>query len=130
MKRTLLVSLVLLLAGSVVATGQRRRPRARGAPAVPASQCDRLAAHLNDPDAKAKGVGEDKLDTQAVINACEAEVAGGPASPRLAFQLARGYLKAGRVEDAIEQLVAAARVQMADCPAKVIGGRILKVLTT
>jgi TPR repeat protein len=110
MKRMLAVSLVLLLAASVMAFGQqRRRTRARVAPAGPASQCDRLAAHLNDPQARARGVSDEALDAPAVIDACEAEAAADPASPRLAFQLARGYLKAGRVEDAIEQLVAAGK---------------------
>jgi TPR repeat protein len=109
MKRTLAVSLVLLLVTSVPAAGQRRRTRARATPAGPASRCDRLAAHLNDPGARAAGVGDDSLDAPAVIDACEAEAAADPASPRLAFQLARGYLKAGRLEDAVEQLVVAAR---------------------
>ncbi|HEX6185144.1 MAG TPA: tetratricopeptide repeat protein [Pyrinomonadaceae bacterium] len=110
MKRTLAVSLVLLLAASVMASGQqRRRTRARVAPSGPASQCDRLAAHLNDPQARARGVGDEALDASAVIDACEAEAAAEPDEPRLSFQLARGYLKAGRVEDAIEQLVAAGK---------------------
>lgn len=110
MKRTLAVSLGLLLAASALASGQqRRRPRARVAPAAAASPCDRLAAHPNDPLAASAGVGDERLDAAAVIEACGAESAADPSAPRLAFQLARGYLKAGRVEEAVEQLVEAAK---------------------
>jgi hypothetical protein len=53
-------------------------------------------------------VSDARLDAPAVINACEAEASLDPASVRLAFQLARGYLKAGRIEDAVERLLVAA----------------------
>lgn len=109
MKRTLVVSLVLLLTTSVLASGQQRRrsTRARAKPA--ASQCDRLAAHLNDPGARAAGVSDDALDADAVIEVCGAEAAADPAAARLSFQLARGYLKAGRAEEAVDSLVAGAK---------------------
>jgi TPR repeat protein len=110
MKRTLAVSLALFLATTVMAAGQqRRRTRARVKPAGAASRCDRLAAHLNDPEARAAGVGDDALDADAVVGVCGAEAAADPAAARLSFQLARGYLKAGRAEEAVESLVAAAK---------------------
>jgi len=76
---------------------------------TPIQSCDRLAAHPNDPEAFANGVPEEQLQTTEVISACEAATKQDKKSPRLAFQLARGYLKAGRVEDAIEQLLSSAK---------------------
>lgn len=104
----LAVSLVFLLAAGVSTVGQRRA-RVRAVNTNSATECDNLAAHPDDPEATARGISEDDLDASAVITACESEASIDPASPRLAFQLARGYLKAGRVEDAIEQLVRAAK---------------------
>jgi hypothetical protein len=57
--------------------------------------------------ATARGIRDISLDASAVITACEAETKNDPTSARLAFQLARGYLKAGRIEEAIEQLIIA-----------------------
>lgn len=74
-----------------------------------AGACDRAAAHPHDPEATAAGVTDEVLAAQRVIAACEPAVKAKNAAPRLAFQLARGYLKAGRIEQAIEQLVPAAR---------------------
>lgn len=72
-------------------------------------RCDQLAGHPDDPEAFVKGLGDDALNAMAVISACEEAVKLDPASPRLSFQLARGYLKAERTEDAIEQLLAGAK---------------------
>lgn len=71
--------------------------------------CDQLAAHPDDPQAVAKGVPDSRLNAQQVIAACEEAVRQDKSSPRLEFQLARGYLKADRLQDAIEQLVSAAK---------------------
>jgi hypothetical protein len=71
-------------------------------------ECDERAAHPQDPDAVSAGVEDESLDAEAVIAACEGAVGADPDAPRLKFQLARGYLAAGQVEDAAEQLVAAA----------------------
>lgn len=70
--------------------------------------CDRLGAHPNDPEAFAKGVPDNKLHALEVIKVCETAARQSNA-PRLAFQLARGYWKANRMEDAIEQLLGAAK---------------------
>ncbi len=80
-------------------------PTTRAATGV--TECDRLAAHPSDPDAVSAGVSDEQIDALSVIAACEAAVRTDP-TPRLQFQLARGYLKADRIEDAIEQFVAAA----------------------
>ena len=76
----------------------------------PIQACDLLASHAEDPEAFATGVGDTSLNTAAVITSCEAAVTADSSSPRLLFQLARGYLKAGRMEDAIEKLLAAAKM--------------------
>lgn len=72
-------------------------------------QCDERAAHPDDPEAVTRGTADDKLDPNSVIAACEAAIRAEPQTPRLRFQLARGYLKADRFEDAIEQLIPAAQ---------------------
>lgn len=81
---------------------------ARTSPPTPIQQCDRLAAHADDPEAFAPGVPDDQLSPQA-IGACEAAIRQDKNAPRLAFQLARAYLKADRFEDAAQQLITAAR---------------------
>lgn len=90
-------------------------PSSSGMAAVPTftlakavQQCDAVASHPDDPEAFATGVNDDRLNLKAVIQACEAAVKAEPDAPRLHFQLARGYLKADRFEDATEQLLIAA----------------------
>lgn len=73
----------------------------------PIQECDALAAHPQDPDAAAAGIEDEVLDVDAVIAACKSAIDADPDTPRLKFQLARGYLAAGRIEDAAKQLVAA-----------------------
>lgn len=108
MKRILIALLVLLFLNSTLVIGQQRS-RARAKRKTVPTPCDQVAAHPDDPVARSKGITDANLDASTVITYCEAEVAADPVSPRLPFQLARGYLKAGRVEDAIEQLVTAAK---------------------
>ena len=108
MKRILIALLVFLFLNSTLVIGQQRS-RARAKRKTVATPCDQTAAHPDDPLARSKGITDADLDASAVITNCEAEVAADPVSPRLPFQLARGYLKAGRAEDAIEQLVVAAK---------------------
>lgn len=70
-------------------------------------ECDALAAHPDDPEAFTAGISDEKLNAPTAIRACEAAVKAEPQTPRLHFQLARGYLKANNIESAIEQLIAA-----------------------
>ncbi|MFZ3287772.1 MAG: lysozyme inhibitor LprI family protein [Telluria sp.] len=72
-----------------------------------AQECDALAAHPDDPEAFTAGISDEKLNAPTAILACEAAVKAEPQTPRLHFQLARGYLKANNIESAIEQLIAA-----------------------
>ncbi|OWQ85220.1 hypothetical protein CDN99_22010 [Roseateles aquatilis] len=78
-------------------------------PLTPIQLCDQLAAHPEDPEAHADGVADAQLDAAAVVAACEAAVKLDKASPRLAFQLARGYLASDRLEAGIERLIVAAK---------------------
>lgn len=71
------------------------------------TECDLVAAHPDDPAAVANGVHDDALEASAAIAACETAAAIDQHTARLRFQVARGYLKAGRFEDAIEQLIVA-----------------------
>lgn len=79
-------------------------------PTSPVEACDKLAAHPDDPEAFTEGVTDLELNSQGVIQACELAIKDDRNSPRLAFQLARGYLKAHRSEDAIDQLLSAAKL--------------------
>ena len=75
----------------------------------PVQACDVLASHPDDPEAYAAGVSNLRLEHDKVIKACEAAIKLDKKSPRLNFQLARGYLSANRLEEAIEQLLSAAK---------------------
>lgn len=70
---------------------------AQSAPAI-VTDCDRLAAHPNDPDRVTAGVSERLVDTTAAIAACKIAVAAEPANGRLNYQLARalGYARRGK----------------------------------
>ena len=72
------------------------------------NQCDALAAHPQDPEATVAGVVDEKVNAPAAISSCELAIKQNGVPPRLRFQLARAYLGAGRLEDAVEQLLAAA----------------------
>jgi TPR repeat protein len=72
---------------------------AQSAPMV-VTDCDRLAAHPNDPDRVTAGVPERQVDTAAAIAACKLAVAADPANGRLNYQLARALGYAGRGKEA------------------------------
>lgn len=55
------------------------------------TECDREAAHYDDPEAVTDGVGREGMDLEAAIEACRAAVAADPDNPRLNYQLARAY---------------------------------------
>ncbi len=72
---------------------------AQSAPAI-VTDCDRLAAHPNDPDRVTAGVPERQVDTAAAIAACKVAVAADPGNGRLNYQLARALGYAGRGAEA------------------------------
>jgi hypothetical protein len=75
------------------------------------NQCDDLGSHPDDPEAMADGVSDESLDGKAVIASCSKAVAIDGETPRLKFQLGRGYWKEGQVEEAIEQFLPAAEAE-------------------
>lgn len=84
-------------------------PPARPLSDNPIQRCDQLASHPADPEAHAPGLTEEHLQEAPATQACEQALQLFPDAPRLSFQLARAYLKAGRQEEGIERLLAAAR---------------------
>lgn len=81
---------------------------AQSAPAI-VTDCDRLAAHPNDPDRVTAGVPERMVDTAAAIAACKLAVTADPANGRLNYQLARSLGYAGRGKEAAPYREAAVR---------------------
>jgi hypothetical protein len=69
-------------------------------PGAVVTECDRLAAHPEDPDRVAPGVPQAQVDTARAIEACRAAVAADPKNPRLNYQLARALGYAGRGREA------------------------------
>jgi hypothetical protein len=63
------------------------------------TDCDRLAAHPDDPEKVSPGVAQPAMDIPAAIAACDAAVKTDPTHPRLNYQLARAYGYAGRHSD-------------------------------
>jgi tetratricopeptide (TPR) repeat protein len=65
------------------------------------TDCDRLAAHYDDPERVGEGVGRSAMDKPAAIAACRRAVAEDPENPRLQYQLGRAYGYSGRHAEAI-----------------------------
>lgn len=68
------------------------------------TECDRLAAHTEDPNKVSPGVSEAKVDLNAAIAACKADVERDPGNPRLLYQLGRAQAYAGQIEEALPNL--------------------------
>jgi len=64
--------------------------------------CDRLAAHSFDPDAKVEGVSYASLKADEVIDVCQQAIDTFPNEARFYSQLTRGLHKAGRMQEAFE----------------------------
>ena len=77
------------------------------AAAQTATDCDRLAAHPEDPDKIAPGVPQPQVDLPRAIAACQAAVKADPVNPRLNYQLARTLGYAGRGDEAAGNRAAA-----------------------
>jgi hypothetical protein len=65
------------------------------------TECDRLAAHGEDPDKVAPGVSEAKVDLPVAIAACRADVTRDPGNPRLLYQLGRALAYAGEIDESL-----------------------------
>lgn len=55
------------------------------------TECDRLAAHPDDPEAVSPGLRRAQMDLPAAVAACQAAVDADPGNARLNYQLARAY---------------------------------------
>lgn len=71
------------------------------------TECDRLAAHPDDPYHVTPGKERKDIDLPAAIAACEEAVRKDPGNPRLNYQLARVYGYSGMGEKAIPYRAAA-----------------------
>lgn len=74
---------------------------ASGASAQTVTECDRLAAHPEDPDRITDGVPTASVPQEQAIAACLADLEADPGNPRLTYQLARVYFYNGRTSDAV-----------------------------
>jgi TPR repeat protein len=61
---------------------------------APEVECDRLAAHADDPEAVVSGVDFEQIQAPRAIRACERARSQYPAEKRFSYQLARAYLAA------------------------------------
>lgn len=78
------------------------------APAYATNQCDELGALQADPNAVSAPVAFDAIDPDALIAACSGALQGaGADGARYLLQRARGYLRAGRGDQAMQDFVAA-----------------------
>ena len=73
------------------------------------TECDRLAAHYDDPERVGEGVSRAGMDKPAAIEACRSAVADDPENPRLRYQLGRAYGYSGRHAEAMPHREAALR---------------------
>ena len=64
-------------------------------------ECDRLAAHPDDPDRMAKGVAMTEIVPRRALVACESAVTEYPGEPRFHYQLGRSLAASGRHEEAV-----------------------------
>lgn len=68
------------------------------------TECDRLAAHTEDPYKVSPGVSESAVDLPAAISACLKDVEADPQNPRLLYQLGRAQAYAGQIEASLPNL--------------------------
>lgn len=73
------------------------------------TDCDRLAAHPDDPEKNdVSGIADEDMDGEMALNACLDAIEQEPDDPVLRFQLGRAYWKLEQYEKAIEHLITAA----------------------
>lgn len=74
-------------------------------PGEPPTRCDALAAHGYDAGRRAPGRARAEIDLEAAIDACAEAVLAAPGEARLRYQLARVRYYAGRVDEAMPELI-------------------------
>ena len=83
-------------------------PAAAAVPSVPLSDCDRLAAHPEDPQRVGPGVERGQIELPVAIAACERAATAPGATPRFRYQLARLLFYANQNERAVAEMRRAA----------------------
>ncbi|MCC6171892.1 MAG: ASCH domain-containing protein [Gammaproteobacteria bacterium] len=73
-----------------------------------ANECDRLAAHPEDPQRISAGVERERIDLPVAIAACERVLAAEPANARARYQLARILFYSNQNARAVEEMRRAA----------------------
>lgn len=105
MKCAKVFGVLLILSPVTLAHGETSDPLFLRFDPSPYSQtltnCDRLAAHPDDPFKVAPGVSERQVNLAEAISACQAAVATDPKNPRLNYQYARVLGYSGRGQEAI-----------------------------
>ncbi len=76
-------------------------PGPAGKEADPVAECDRLAAHPNDPKKVGEGVPFGKIEP-AAVEVCAAAREQAPDSLRIQYQYARALQRSGRIDEAVE----------------------------
>jgi hypothetical protein len=84
---------------------------------TPVTECDTYAASRVDPYRKTAGVPEENLDPSLAIPACASAIRKFPNSPRLKYQLGRGYWKSNNFGEALVCFRQAAEYQYAPAEA-------------
>ncbi len=77
----------------------------------PLGDCDRLAAHPEDPQRVHAGIPITALDEERAIAACETALAAAPESARFRFQYGRALEKMDSFQDALGQYRVAAKAR-------------------
>lgn len=95
------VAVAAALAATLAGAGEPVRPFDPARYSQAPTECDRLAAHPDDPNRVAEGRAQGAIDLPAAIAACERAVAADPRNPRLNYQLARVYGYSGQGAKAI-----------------------------
>ena len=75
----------------------------------PLGDCDRFAAHPEDPQRVHAGIPIAALDEKRALSACEAALAAAPEAARFRFQYGRALDKMGSLQDALGQYRVAAK---------------------
>jgi uncharacterized protein YhfF len=71
---------------------------------VSPTECDRLAAHPEDPQRVTPGVSQDQIDYPVALAACERAVTAEPANARVRYQLARLLFYTNQNQRAVEEM--------------------------
>lgn len=74
----------------------------------PVTECDRLAAHPEDPDRAAPGVERADVDLPAALAACQKRVTEDPTDLHARYQYARVLFYSGKKKESMEEMRAAA----------------------